>query len=64
MERELVFSQSLIHLPTLRIADVVRFVDRFQGDVRRSKLDKGYTFFFEQFVFDYQGMYYVRQLPW
>lgn len=63
MESELIFSQSLIHLPTIRIADVVHFVDSFQLDVRRSKLDKGYKFFSEQFIFDYRGMYYVRQLP-
>lgn len=63
MESELIFSQSLIHLPTIRIADVVHFVDSFQLDVRRSKLDKGYKFFSEQFIFDYHGMYYVRQLP-
>lgn len=38
---------SLINLPKTRIADVVCFVNSFQGDVRQLKLDKGYKFFFE-----------------
>ena len=33
------------------MADVVRLLEEFQGGVKRSKLDKGYKFFFEQFFF-------------
>lgn len=52
-----IFSQSLLSLPKIKIADVVHLVDKFQGEVKRSKLDKGYKFFFEQFIFDYQRKY-------
>lgn len=40
-----IFSQSLLSLPKIKIADVVRLVDKFQGEVKRSKLDKGYNSF-------------------
>lgn len=38
----------------MRLDDVQRLADKFSLTTR-SKLDKGYKFFFEGYLFDYEG---------
>ncbi|RXN36879.1 hypothetical protein ROHU_002559 [Labeo rohita] len=48
------FTQSLQHLPEIHLDDVHRLADKFSLTTR-SKLDKGYKFFIEQYLFAYEG---------
>lgn len=48
------FSSSLRYLPDFSTKDVVRLVDQF-SITDRTKLDKGYKFFFENYLYDYEG---------
>lgn len=48
------FTQSLLHLPEIRLSDVQRIADELSL-TKHSKLDKGYKFFIEQYLFDYEG---------
>ncbi|KAK6300419.1 hypothetical protein J4Q44_G00285170 [Coregonus suidteri] len=47
------FTQSLSHLPPIRLNDVERLADKWSL-TSRSKLDKGYKFFVEGYLFDYE----------
>ncbi|XP_073694043.1 uncharacterized protein [Garra rufa] len=47
------FTQSLQHLPEINLGDVHRLADKFSLTTR-SKLDKGYKFFIEQYLFAYE----------
>ncbi|KAI7795230.1 hypothetical protein IRJ41_012213 [Triplophysa rosa] len=47
------FTKSLAHLPQIRLDDVQRLADKFSLTTR-SKLEKGYKFFVEQYLFDYE----------
>ena len=47
-------TSSLLTLPKFGQEDVVRLVNE-HTTVKSSKLDKGYKFFFEQFIFNYKG---------
>lgn len=48
------YSSFLGNLPRLSFADVHRLVNR-HSTTPRSKLDKGYSLFFEKFIHDYEG---------
>lgn len=56
------FTQSLLHLPKIRLDDVQRLADIFSLTTR-SKLDKGYKFFIEQYLFDYEGKHFCIVYP-
>lgn len=49
-----VFTTSLTSLPKLTFADVVRVVEE-NSATKKSKINKGYKFFHEEFVHNYQG---------
>lgn len=48
------FFTSLSALPKFNIADVVRIV-KTHSSVKSNRLDKGYKFVNEEFVYNYQG---------
>ena len=56
------FTQSLQHLPEIHLDDVHRLADKFSLTTR-SKLDKGYKFFIEQYLFAYEGKHFVLSRP-
>ena len=52
------FTQSLLKLPKFRLGDVNRLAEHF-SKTPASKLDKGYKFFIEQYLFNYEGKCFV-----
>jgi len=48
------WTTSLSNLPKVGQDDVVRLVNE-HSKVKSSKLEKGYKFFYENFVFNYRG---------
>ena len=51
------FTEPLANLPDIRLDDVKRLADTFSLTTR-SKLDKGYKFYIEQYLFNYQGKWF------
>ncbi|KAG5849651.1 hypothetical protein ANANG_G00113180 [Anguilla anguilla] len=41
------------------MSDVIRIVEALPMNVKRSKLDKGYKFFFEKFIFGHEASLFL-----
>ncbi|XP_056441326.1 uncharacterized protein LOC130378640 [Gadus chalcogrammus] len=52
-DRQFTFTTSLINLPKITFSDVHRLTEQ-HSITARSKLDKGYSLFFEKYVYDYE----------
>ncbi|CAM4650737.1 unnamed protein product [Leuciscus chuanchicus] len=48
------YTASLVNLPKITFSDVHRLTEQ-HSITARSKVDKGYSFFFENFIYDYEG---------
>ena len=54
LEDQLTYTASLVNLPKITFCDVHRLTEQ-HSITARSKLDKGYSFFFENLIHDYEG---------
>ncbi|CAM4650592.1 unnamed protein product [Leuciscus chuanchicus] len=48
------YTASLVNLPKITFSDVHRLTEQ-HSITARSKVDKGYSFFFENFIYDYEA---------
>jgi hypothetical protein len=53
-DRQFTFTTSLINVPKITFSDVHRLPEQ-HSIIARSKLDKGYSLFFEKYIYDYEG---------
>ncbi|KAJ8012524.1 hypothetical protein DPEC_G00043720 [Dallia pectoralis] len=50
------FTTSLVNLPKISTSDVVRIVEQHSWTAT-SKLERGYKFFFEDFIYNYEDCF-------